>query len=100
MKNIHLICDVIVLESKMCSLFIISSAGMLLALDVEPLFTSLKRFQMLLVFFEDSTEFGKYLHVRFVFLIKLLVFFLTFLYFGHLFRHFNMRASTVNQTER
>ena len=47
--------DAIVLESKMCSLFIISSSGMLLALVVEPLFTALKCFQMLLVFFEDST---------------------------------------------
>ena len=48
--------DAIVLESKMCSLFIISESGMLLVLDVEPLFTALKCFQMLLVFFEDSTE--------------------------------------------
>ena len=51
--------DAIVLESKMCSLFIISSSGMLLALDVEPLFTALKFFQLLLVFFEDSTESAK-----------------------------------------
>ena len=64
------------LESKMCSLFIISSSGMLLALDVEPLFTALKCFQLLLVFFEDSTESAKYL--RFAFLIR---FFVLLLYF-------------------
>ena len=82
------ILDVIVLESKMRSLFIISSSGMLLALVVEPLFTVLKCFHMLLVFFEDSTESAKYL--CFAFLIRILVLFLYFLYSGHSFRRLNL----------
>ena len=72
----------------MCSLFIISSPGMLFASDVEPLFTALKCFQMLLVFFEDSTESVKYL--RFAFLVRFLVLFLYFLYSGHSFRRLNL----------
>ena len=107
MKNIHLIdekysfnLDAIVLESKMCSLFIISSSGMLLALDVEPLFTALKCFQMLLVFFEDSAESAKYL--RFAFLMRFLVLFLYFSYSGHSLRHLNisrnLQASPISGT--
>ena len=72
----------------------------LLALDVEPLFTALKCFQMLLVLCEFSTEFVKCL--RFAFLIRFLVLFLCFLYSGHLFRRFNLSrnflASTISGT--
>ena len=78
---------------------------MLLALDLEPLFTALKCFQMLLKFFEDSTASAKYLH--FAFLIRFLVLFLYFLYSGHSLRRLNLsrnlRASLISgtyQTER
>ena len=63
----------------MCSLFIIRSSGMLLALDVEPVFTALKCFQILLVFFEDTTESAMY--ISFAFLIRFLVLFLYFFIF-------------------
>ena len=78
---------------------------MLLALDVDPLFTALKCFQMLLEFFEDSTESAKELY--FAFLIRFLVLFLYFLYSGHSLRRLNLsrnlRASPIpgtNQTGR
>ena len=79
------------LESKICSLLIIISSGMLLTLDVESLFTALKCFQMLLLFFEDSTESANYL--RFAFLIRFLVLFLYILYSGHLFEFISLFAS-------
>ena len=63
---------------------------MLLALDEEHLFTALKYCQMLLVFFEDSTEYAKYMYLRFAFLIRILDLFLYLLYSGHSFRRLNL----------
>ena len=68
--------DVIVLESKTCSLFIIISSGMLLFLDSDPLFKALKCFQMLLGLFEVSTE--PVMYLCFSFLIRCFVLFLYF----------------------
>ena len=66
--------DVTLIESELCSLFINSSSGKLLELEVEPLLTALKCCQLLLVLFEVSMKFVKSL--CFAFLIRVLVLFL------------------------
>ena len=92
--------DATLSESEMCSLFINSSSGKLLELEVEPLLTALKCFQMLLVLFEVSMEFVKCL--RFAFLMRVLVLFLYFLYSDHsllcLYLSPNLRASPLSGT--